>query len=235
MATRPASAPVPTSSCCGPVAPTTPSASAKPLVDPPGACCGDPTPNAETGACCSAPAATCGCRSRATGSGEATDAEDDPATPDRLPVAVIGAGPVGLAAAVHLVSKGETPLVLEAGDRVGASIREWAHVRLFSPWKYVVDPTMREMLEAAGWTMPDGDALPTGGELVAGLVEPLAALPQIAPHVRPGHQVLAVTRRGYDKVKTAGRDEAPFELVVRTPGGRIERLLARAVIDASGT
>ena len=33
----------------------------------------------------------------------------------RLPIVVIGAGPVGLAAAAHLVERGETPLVLEAG------------------------------------------------------------------------------------------------------------------------
>jgi thioredoxin reductase len=150
-------------------------------------------------------------------------------------VAVIGAGPVGLVAAAHLVAKGETPLVLEAGDRVGASIRQWAHVRLFSPWKYVVEPTSRGMLEARGWTMPDENRLPTGGELVAQFIEPLAALPEIAPHVRLGRQVAAVTRRGVDKVKTAGRDEAPFELVVRTADGRTERVLARAVIDASGT
>ena len=152
-----------------------------------------------------------------------------------LPVAVIGAGPVGLVAAAQLVARGETPLVLEAGDTVGASIREWSHVRLFSPWQYVVEPTSRGMLEARGWTMPDGDALPTGGELLAGWVEPLAALPEIAPHLRLGHRVLAVTRRGYDKVKSAGRDATPFELVVRTPEGRTERVLARAVIDASGT
>jgi len=148
---------------------------------------------------------------------------------------VIGAGPIGLAAAVQLVAKGEKPLVLESGDAVGASIREWGHVRLFSPWKYLVDPTARAMLETNGWTMPNGDVLPTGGELVTGLIAPLAALPEIAPHVRLGHRVLAVTRRGYDKVKTTGRDETPFELVVAKPDGSTERLLARAVIDASGT
>lgn len=153
----------------------------------------------------------------------------------RLPVAVIGAGPIGLSAAVQLLAKGETPLILEAGDAPGASIREWSHVRLFSPWKYLVDPTTREMLEARGWRMPDEEALPTGGELIAGLLEPVAALPRVAPHLRLGHRVLTVTRRGYDKVRTKGRAEAPFELVVRTPSGRVERLLARAVIDASGT
>jgi hypothetical protein len=152
-----------------------------------------------------------------------------------LPVAVIGAGPIGLAAAAHLVARGLTPVVLEAGDEVGASVRRWPHVRLFSPWKYLVDPAARTMLEAAGWTEPDGDALPTGGQLVERYLAPLAALPQLAPHVRTGRRVEAVSRRGYDKVKTAGREQAPFELVVRTADGRSERLLASAVIDASGT
>jgi hypothetical protein len=152
-----------------------------------------------------------------------------------LPVAVIGAGPVGLAAAAHLVARGMTPVVLEAGDTVGASIRRWSHVRLFSPWKYLVDPAARTMLQASGWTEPDGEVLPTGGELVARYLEPLAALPQLAPHLRTGHRVVAVSRRGYDMVKSAGREQAPFELVVRTAEGRTERLLARAVIDASGT
>src|SRR5215208_1811435 len=138
----------------------------------------------------------------------------------RLPVAVIGGGPVGLAAAAHLIEKGETPLVFEAGEAVGASIRQWAHVRLFSPWKYLVDPAARRLLEPSGWTMPDEDHLPTGGELVAQLLEPLAALPAIAPHIRTGHRVVSVSRRGFDKVKSAGRDAAPFELVVQTPGGR---------------
>lgn len=218
--TRPTS----TGSCCGPA----PAAAAAPKASK---CCGDPTPNAETGACCSSPSPTCGCQKSAS----ADEEDPDPAPDDRLPVAVIGAGPIGLAAAVQLVAKGEKPLVLESGESVGASIREWGHVRLFSPWKYLVDPTAREMLESNGWTMPNGDALPTGNELVAGLIEPLAALPEIAPHVRLGHRVLAVTRRGYDKVKTSGRDETPFELVVAKPDGSTERLLARAVIDASGT
>jgi hypothetical protein len=152
-----------------------------------------------------------------------------------LPVAVIGAGPVGLVAAAHLVARGERPLVLEAGAEVGSSVRRWGHVRLFSPWKYLTEPVSRGMLEASGWTAPDPDALPTGGELVERLLEPLAALPALAPHLRFGARVVSVTRLGMDKVKTAGRDEAPFELVVEAPDGRRERVLARAVIDASGT
>jgi thioredoxin reductase len=199
-------------------------------------CCGDPTPVAATGACCSDPAPTCGCQSNAR---EAAydDARLDRGgrEPLRLPVAVIGAGPIGLAAAAHLLEKGETPLVLEAGGVVGAAIREWAHVRLFSPWKYLVDPAVRRLLEPSGWRMPNEDGLPTGGELVMQLLEPLAAHPSIAPTIRTGARVEAVTRRGHDKVKSVGRDTAPFELIVVGPDGRRERIFARAVIDASGT
>ena len=51
-----------------------------------------------------------------------------------LPVAVLGAGPVGLAAAAHLVARGFTPLILEAGAQVASNLESYRHVRLFSPW-----------------------------------------------------------------------------------------------------
>jgi len=152
-----------------------------------------------------------------------------------LPVAVIGAGPVGLAAAAHLLARGESPLVLEAGDAVGASIRQWSHVRFFSPWKYTVDAASVAVLEPTGWTMPDPESAPTGRDIVERYLEPLAALPQIAPIVRLRARVTAITRRAHDKMKTAGREEAPFVLRVECADGRQELLLARAVIDASGT
>lgn len=156
-------------------------------------------------------------------------------TVDALPVAVIGAGPVGLAAAVHLLGRGETPLVLEAGATVGASIRSWGHVRLFSPWRYVVDQPSVALLERSGWTAPDPEILPTGAEIARDYLEPLAALPEVAPHLRLGTRVLSVARRGLDKLKSEGREAAPFVLRVVTAGGREEELLARAVVDASGT
>jgi len=151
-----------------------------------------------------------------------------------LPVAIIGGGPIGLAAAAHLASKGERFVVLEAGASVGASVSAWGHVQVFSPWRYNLDPVATGMLRAAGWKEPDPDLLPTGAEIVAEYLVPLAALPGIAPHVRVGTRVLAVARAGHDKMKTSGRDEAPFDVRVRSAAGE-ETLLARAVIDASGT
>jgi cation diffusion facilitator CzcD-associated flavoprotein CzcO len=71
-----------------------------------------------------------------------------------LPVVVIGAGPVGLAAAAHLLERGETPLILEAGESVGASILKWGHVKLFTPWKYATDSASRALLEPESWSKP---------------------------------------------------------------------------------
>ena len=68
-----------------------------------------------------------------------------------LPVVVIGAGPVGLAAAAHLRERGLTSLVLEAGPTVGAAVRRWGHTRLFSPWRYNIDDAARRLLEPTGW------------------------------------------------------------------------------------
>ena len=159
------------------------------------------------------------------------EAEDD------LPVAVIGAGPVGLAAAAHLAARDREAVVLEAGPGPGASVREWSHVRLFSPWELCIDPVAREMLENAGWEPPPDDELPTGGELVRRYLEPLAELPALRSMIRWEHRVEGVSREGRDRLKGASRSErsdAPF--VVRyEAGGRPGRLLARAVIDASGT
>jgi thioredoxin reductase len=156
-------------------------------------------------------------------------------TTSPLPVAVIGAGPVGLAAAAHLLERGETPVVLEAGPAVGATVRQWAHVRVFSPWRYNVDPVAVAMLTESGWIMPDPDHLPTGGELVTEYLEPLAALPRVRPCLRLGTRVLSVSRRGFDKLRSDGRDAAPFVLRVLAPGGEEQEVVARAVIDASGT
>jgi thioredoxin reductase len=150
------------------------------------------------------------------------------------PVAVIGAGPVGLAAAAHLIDRGLEPLVFEAGDAVGASIRQWGHVRVFSPWEYNVDPVAADLLASLGWTAPDGAGYPTGAEIVERYLEPLGAVPAIARSLHLGSRVVGVTRFGIDKLKDAGREDAPFEIVVGERGTE-RRFLAGAVIDASGT
>ncbi|MBI5275790.1 MAG: NAD(P)-binding protein [Burkholderiales bacterium] len=151
-----------------------------------------------------------------------------------LPVAIVGAGPVGLAAAARLLERGLTPLVLEAGDSVGANLLDYGHVRLFSPWRYNVDPAMAAQLEPTGWRAPPAEDLPFAGEVVDRVLRPYAALPQVAAALKLHTRVLGISREGFDKVKTSGRDKAPF-LMHAEQDGRPVVFRARAVIDASGT
>jgi thioredoxin reductase len=151
-----------------------------------------------------------------------------------LPVAVIGAGPAGLAAAAHLIARGLPVKLYEAGDAVGSHIRDWGHVRLFSPWRYNIDEVAKGLLEKTGWLAPEPEVMPTGAELIERYLKPLAAVPVLAEVIETGVKVTAISRQHMDKVVTRGREDRPFVLSVQTKNG-LRRDLARAVIDASGT
>ena len=154
---------------------------------------------------------------------------------NQLPVAVIGAGPVGLAAVAHLLERGETPIVFESGDSIGANLREWSHIRMFSPWQYVVDKAAVRMLEAHGWEHPPADGLPTGGDLRDDYLLPFANLPEVKSHIHLSAKVVAISRSQNDKMRDANRENSPFVLHVVYGNGDEAHIEARAVIDASGT
>jgi thioredoxin reductase len=151
---------------------------------------------------------------------------------DELPVAVIGAGPLGLAAAAHLLERGLEPVVLESGDGPGSAVLEWRHVRLFSPWPELVDKAAARLLGPGGWTAP-GSGYPTGAEWVDRYLSTLAEV--LGDRVRYGARVTGVSRKGRDRLVDAGREDQPFTVHVSGPAGEEYRLEARAVIDASGT
>ncbi|MDR6118444.1 thioredoxin reductase [Aeromicrobium sp. SORGH_AS981] len=148
-----------------------------------------------------------------------------------LPVIVIGAGPIGLAAAANLHQRDIPALVLEAGENAGAAVRAWAHIRLFSPWSELVDPVSATVLDRAGWDAPNAKRYPTGADWAAGYLQPLA---DALGTVRYEHVVTGVAKEGRDVLVDSGRDRQPFTVHVTTPDGE-QRLRARAVIDATGT
>lgn len=156
-------------------------------------------------------------------------------TPEQ-PLVVVGAGPIGLATAAHAHARGLPTVVLEAGPGAGAAVREWGHVRLFSAWSELVDPTAERLLGEQDWQRPDPSTYPTGQDWVNAYLTPLADALVATDEVDVlfGHRVVGVAKQGRDRLVDSGRDEAPFTVHVATEAG-ITLLTAGAVVDASGT
>ncbi|MFE9813135.1 NAD(P)-binding domain-containing protein [Streptomyces sp. NPDC005548] len=149
------------------------------------------------------------------------------------PVVVIGAGPAGLAAAAHLTERGIDALVVEAGPTAATAVRDWSHVRLFSTWGELTDLAAEKLLAPTGWSKPDADTYPTGGDWAERYLQPLADV--LGEKVRFGATVTGVSRLGRDRIVDTDRDEQPFTVRITLADGTEQRILARAVIDASGT
>jgi thioredoxin reductase len=154
-------------------------------------------------------------------------------TPTRNTLAIVGAGPVGLEAACAALDAGLDAHVFEQGD-VADHVRAWSHVRMFTPWRANVGPASATRLERSGWQRPPVDERPTGAEFADRYLEPLAALPELAPRVHTRAQVVAIGRQGTLPADLKHRAERPFRLLVRDASGRENFLHAYAVIDASG-
>jgi thioredoxin reductase len=158
-----------------------------------------------------------------------------PDTPNaRKTVAILGGGPVGLAAAAHALERGLHPIVLEAGPEAAHAVRQWAHVRMFSPWEYNIDKAAERLLKATGWNAPVACEYPNGGELVDRYLEPLATRTVLKDHIQTSSRVTAVGRAGFDKMKSEGRASEPFTIRYQNGKGP-EQIRADTVIDATGT
>lgn len=151
-----------------------------------------------------------------------------------LPIAIVGAGPVGLAAAAHLIQHKQKVMLLEAGTEVGANIQTWKHIRLFSPWKYNIDKAASSLLEKYNWEKPNLEEIPTGKELVENYLIPLSKVPEIQEVITLNTKVISIAKKNIDKMKNANRENVPFVIYTEHEGA-IQAIKARAVIDATGT
>ena len=154
---------------------------------------------------------------------------------NNLPVAVIGAGPIGLAAAAHLAERQIPSPSTKRARRSAPTCATWPHVRIFTTWEQSVDTASRRLLAATGWSLPDPNALPTGEDIYRHYLKPLARHRALSPHIRTDAKVVRITGAGADKMSSKGRDAKPFELRIESSDGARQTVLARAVIDASGT
>jgi thioredoxin reductase len=151
-------------------------------------------------------------------------------TIEGLPVAIVGAGPIGLATAAHLAARNRPFILLETGMSIASSVRAWSHVRLFTPWRYNTDIEAVRFLQAEGWEHPDPGSYPTGEEFITEYLEPLARHAAIERHIRFGARVLRITRKDRGKLEN-DRERQPFALDLESG----ERFYASAVVDASGS
>lgn len=153
-------------------------------------------------------------------------------------IAILGAGPIGLEAAAGAAEAGVDFTVYEVAEGVADNVRTWGHVQLFTPWSMNVSGRVRRLLAGAGSEPPDDDVCPTGLELVEAVFEPLAGLPEIAPRLRLGAEVVEVGRQGLlksDEIGTGVRGQRPFRLLVRDRDGKERVEHADVVLDCTGT
>jgi len=154
-------------------------------------------------------------------------------SPQRKRAVVIGAGPIGLEVALRLVERGYEITIFEKG-RIGEHIRQWAHVRFFSPLGMNLTPRMRKAIEAE---LPADDSLITGGEFVTRVLEPLAQSAALRDRILTGRRVTAISRSGLGKMGLPNhplRSERAFRLLVEDGESNESIHEADLVFDASG-
>eukprot|EP00193_Tetraselmis_chui_P000612 CAMPEP_0177753584 /NCGR_PEP_ID=MMETSP0491_2-20121128/1541_1 /TAXON_ID=63592 /ORGANISM="Tetraselmis chuii, Strain PLY429" /LENGTH=459 /DNA_ID=CAMNT_0019268885 /DNA_START=137 /DNA_END=1517 /DNA_ORIENTATION=- len=159
-------------------------------------------------------------------------------------VAVIGAGPVGLHAALRLLEEeGTEVLLLERGAEVAANVKEWGHVRLFSSWKYNCRESVLTKLQSVGLVEQnpfDPEAFPTGGEYREKYLTKIYQYLRESPRAQVilGCNVESVTRDGFhkqDDLNGGARKSRPFHLLLSGDDHREWFESADLVLDCSGT
>jgi thioredoxin reductase len=154
-------------------------------------------------------------------------------------IAVLGAGPIGLEAALYAATL-QLPVTVYDAGRVGEHLHRWGHVRLFSPFAMNSTPLGRTCVRTADaeHDFPGDADLLTGREHLAAYLEPLAAAPPLRDHIRTQTFVVQVGRAGYLKEDSPGderRGRQPFRLLLRAADGKERFEEADVVLDCTGT
>jgi thioredoxin reductase len=161
-------------------------------------------------------------------------AVDTPAT-----IAILGAGPIGLEAALYARFLGYDVVIYEAGSQVAAAVRQWGHVRMFTPFGMNRSPLGLSALRAQdeSYLPPAEEELLTGREWASRYLAPLSQTDLLADHLRLNTKVIRIGKGEVHKDEMPGHEDRgdwPFRLLVRGPDG-IERLdEADVVIDTTG-
>jgi len=157
-------------------------------------------------------------------------AVDTPAT-----IAVIGAGPIGLEAALYARFLGYDVQVYEQGRAVEQLLR-WGEVHFETPWKLTASPLGLAALRTQdpNYQTPEDDDLLTAAELAAVYYQPLAASDLLVDRIHTETTVVAIARPPLAEGEVVEEDDVlGFKLTLRDSSGE-HQVEADVVIDASG-
>jgi thioredoxin reductase len=149
-------------------------------------------------------------------------------------LAILGAGPIGLEAALAAHSRGYDVKMFERRE-IADSVRQWGHIRMFSPFAMNVSVEGIALLRARGIDLPNGEEELTGSEFVDRYLAPLAAHLGAPIYLRT--EVVAIARdatRKNERIGDPERAEIPFRLLVRRDGNEYFET-ADLIFDCTGT
>jgi thioredoxin reductase len=149
-------------------------------------------------------------------------------------IAIIGAGPIGLEAAMYARLRGFEVVVLEKGT-VATNVRSWGHVRLFSPFGINSSEWGRGALSVLD--LPANDALLTGAEFFERYLQPLSQHSGLQGCLKKNTRVVTIGKRHLwkgDAIGSRSRLESPFTLLTESATTGEELIEADFVLDCSG-
>ncbi len=161
-------------------------------------------------------------------------------TEDPASITVLGAGPIGLETALYARFLGHPVSVVERGGRIGANVRQWGHVRMFSPFGMNASPLGVAAIRTHDpeWKCPAADELLSGVDFCERYLAPLAETDLLADALSFSSEVIAIGRSHLLKSEAVGdprRGEDEFHLLLRDSDGKESTAAAETVIDCSGT
>ncbi len=151
-------------------------------------------------------------------------------------IAILGAGPIGIEAALACLERGWDVTIYERGN-VGENLQKWGHVRLFSPFQLNHSQRGARKLRECGRTLPAEEALLRSDDYISEYLKPLSEIPEIAEALVTETTVRHISRdmqlKG-DHVGSDQRADSPFRLLLESNG--IEKYVtADFVLDCTGT
>lgn len=153
-------------------------------------------------------------------------------------IAVLGAGPIGLEAALYARRLGHSVTVYDRGD-VADNVRLWGFVQLFTPWSMNITSLGKLALRESGeWSEPRADSCPTGSEFRQQYLLPLSRTPWLRDAIRTHTRVITIGKDDFVKAEAIGsssRGESPFRILVADPTGRERIDHADVILDCTGT